>query len=282
MYRATPIRCSMPAALAALAALAAFCLSGCASTPEPDPMQVKIDDMDTRLGRVEGVVNNQSLVGLSQRIDALETQLRQLRGSVEELQNGSDAVRKQQRDLYADLDRRLTALEATVRAGAAAGAGAELRGSNGATIGAGSGVEAGAGNTGPAPVAAAGDQAAYARAVDRLKSGDYAAAVAQFRDFLRQYPMSSLADNAQYWLGEAYYVTRDYDSAAAAFRTVGSQWPQSRKAPDALLKLGFTQFEQKHYGDARATLNQVAQRYPGTDAARLAADRLQKMPADAN
>ena len=53
----------------------------------------------------------------------------------------------------------------------------------------------------------------------------------------------------------------------------------SRKAPDALLKLGFTQFEQKQYPAARATLTQVTQKYPGTDAAKLAADRLQRIPA---
>ena len=102
-----------------------------------------------------------------------------------------------------------------------------------------------------------------------------------FRDFLRDHPDGSLADNAQYWVGEACYVTRDYDHAAEAFARVGERWPDSRKAPDALLKLGYTQFEQKHYAQARATLQQVADRYAGTDAARLAAERLAKLPAEA-
>ena len=76
-------------------------------------------------------------------------------------------------------------------------------------------------------------------------------------------------------------MTRDFDNAAAAFCAVGQQYPQSRKAPDALLKLGYTQFEQKQLSDARGTLSQVVQRYPGSSAAQLAAERLQKMPADA-
>ncbi len=256
------------------AALAAAILAGCATTSQPDPMQVRLDDVDQRLGRVERVVNNQSLIQLSERIDALETQLRALRGEVDELQNTDQGLRKQQRDLYADLNQRVTALEGQIKAAAAA-AGAAAGGGTAAAGGGPAAPEARGG-------AADSDQAAYAHAFDALKSGDYAAAVAQFSAFLKTWPQSALADNAQYWLGEAYYVTRDFDSAAAAFRSVGEQYPQSRKAPDALLKLGYTQYELKHLADARATLAQVVQRYPGTDAARLAADRLAKLPPDAH
>lgn len=254
-----------------LAALAAL-LAGCASTPQPDPMQVRLDDVDQRLGRVERVVNNQSLIELSQRIDALETQLRSLRGEVEELQNGAQTLSKQQRDLYADLNQRVAGLESALKAASASAALAA------ATAGGSAGGTAdGAGATG---TGAASDQAAYGHAFDALKASDYTGAIAAFRQFLKDYPHSTLADNAQYWLGEAFYVTRDFDSAAAAFRAVGEQYPQSRKAPDALLKLGYTQFEQKHLAEARTTLGQVVQRYPGSSAAQLAADRLQKMPAE--
>jgi tol-pal system protein YbgF len=242
-------------------------LAGC-STPQPDPMQVKINDIDERLGRVERVVSNQSLMSLSQRIDVLEAQLRELRGNVEELQNSNEALRKQQRDLYADLDRRIKALEVALRGGAPVGASGAMPPPPGP--GGGAGQSAGA-----------DDQGAYNRAFDALKGSDYNGAITQFRDFLRVYPHSALADNAQYWLGESYYVTRDYDDAITAFRAVGEQYPQSRKAPDALLKIGYAQYELKHMADARSTLNQVVQRYPGAEAAKLAADRLTKIPPDA-
>ncbi|HVH83042.1 MAG TPA: tetratricopeptide repeat protein, partial [Steroidobacteraceae bacterium] len=71
----------------------------------------------------------------------------------------------------------------------------------------------------------------------------------------------------------------DYDSAAEAFRAVLKKWPGAHKAPDALLKLGFTQYEQKQYGAARSTLTTVTQKYPGTDAAKLATDKLRRFPA---
>ena len=242
----------------------ALALAGCETERETDPTQLKLTDVDERLGRVERVVSNQSLLTLSQRIDVLEAQMREMRGTIDELQNSNDRLTKQQRDLYADLDRRLKAL------GTSSGAGLLPP-----PLGAGPGAAGGG------QIVGAEDQAAYNRAFDALKASDYNGAITQFREFLRQYPKSALADNAQYWLGEGYYVTRDYDNAIAAFRAVGEQYPQSRKAPDALLKTGYAQFELRHMADARASLSQVVQRYPGTDAAKLAAERLSKIPPDA-
>jgi len=119
----------------------------------------------------------------------------------------------------------------------------------------------------------------YTQAFDALKAGSYSVAITGFKDFLGTYPASALAENAQYWLGEAYYVNHDYEAAAAAFRAVLKKWPDSRKAPDALLKLGYTQYALKQYSAARATLNEVMQKYPGSESAKLAGDRLRRVPA---
>jgi tol-pal system protein YbgF len=121
----------------------------------------------------------------------------------------------------------------------------------------------------------------YSQAFSALKAGSYSIAITGFKDFLTTYPQSPLAENAQYWLGEAYYVTRSYDDAGTAFRTVLQKYPQSRKAPDAMLKLGFTQYEQKRFADSRKTLEDVTQKFPDSDAARLATDRLKRIPANA-
>ena len=59
---------------------------------------------------------------------------------------------------------------------------------------------------------------------------------------------------------------------------VGERWPQSSKAPDALLKLGYAQHELKRVAAAKQTLAQVGVRYPGTEAARLAQERLRRIP----
>jgi tol-pal system protein YbgF len=250
-----------------LLSLATIAMSGCESAPEPDPTAVKLNDMDERLGRVERVVNNQSLLTLSQRIDQLEAQLREMRNSLDELQNSDEGLRKQQRDLYADLDRRLTALQ-----GSTASLGANIGPASGSAGGGAGALDSGT---------AGGEQAAYQRGLDALKANDYPSAITRFRDFLRSYPQSSLDGNAQYWLGESYYVTRDLDSAAAAFSAVETQYPKSTKVPDALYKLGVTQIEQRHMTDAHITFTQLVQRYPGSDAAKLAAAKLQSLPPDA-
>lgn len=268
------------ALLLAGALLAAGLLAGCESEPtQPDPMQLRVNDIDQRLGRVERVVSNQSLVQLSQHVDQLDQELRELRGEIEELQNANDTLVKQQRDYYADLDRRIGALER----GGGAVAGGPPPGSGGVgppgaaanlpPVGGGAVGQPG----GPAAGGQASAQSAYDHAFDTLKGGNYAAAVMQFQQFLQDYPNNNLDDNAQYWLGESYYVMRDYDHAAAAFRTVGDKYPQSRKAPDALLKLGYTQIDQQKNDEGRATLQLVLQRFPMSDAAKLAMERLMQL-----
>jgi tol-pal system protein YbgF len=227
--------------------------------PQDDPVQIRLNDLDARLQRIERVVTNQSLVDLAQRLDRLQSEVRTLRGEVETLENQTEGARTQQRNLYADIDKRLAALEG----GGAGSAGGTS--SIGATNAPGDATE----------------QRTYDVAFEALKAGDYPRAIQGFRQFLANYPASPLASNAQYWLGEAYYVTRDYNNAGAAFLKAVEQWPDARKAPDALVKLGFTQFEQKRYGAARNTLNAVAERYPGTEAAKLAAERLKRFPPDA-
>lgn len=265
-------------------AMAAALVAGCATTPAADdPVQVKLNDIDARVARIERIISNQSLVELAQHLDAVQADVRQLRGRVEELEYKQEGMRKQQRDLYSDLDKRIAALGGG-SSRAAAGGGSPAGGTGAPGAGAGSGAVAAAGAAGAASTdtgAGAGtseEQTVYAQSFDALKAGSYSTAITGFKAFLSSYPASPLAENAQYWLGEAYYVTRDFEGATGAFRGVLQKYPDSRKAPDAMLKLGYTQLEQKKVAEGRATLSQVIQKYPGTDAARLATDKLQHAP----
>jgi tol-pal system protein YbgF len=283
----------------AVAVIATLSAAGCASTPAADdPVQVKLSDIDARVTRIERIISNQSLVELAQHLDQVQGDVRELRGRIEELEYNTESMRKQQRDLYSDLDKRLAAIGGGSAGGAAGalsssgsgagtGAGSSLPQNGAGTAGsagapsAGAGAGAGAAGSAAADSGGAGtseEQRVYGQSFDALKAGSYSIAITGFKDFLTSYPASPLAENAQYWLGEAYYVTRDFDSASGAFKSVLSKWPDSRKAPDALLKLGYTQIAQNKVGEGRATLSQVVQKYPGTDAAKLAADRLSRTP----
>ena len=121
------------------------------------------------------------------------------------------------------------------------------------------------------------EKAAYDQAFQSLKQLKYAESADQFSGFLRDYPNSELASNAQYWLGESYYVTRNYDYALESFQKLLSKYPDSSKGPDSLLKIGYTHYELKQWNRARAALKQVESQYPDTTLARLAASRLRSM-----
>jgi tol-pal system protein YbgF len=249
-----------------LVCLAAAALAGCASAPpEEDPVQIKLNDLDTRLTRLERVVANQSQVELANQLEAMRADVRAVHNDVDQLNHNLETSRKQQRDLYADLDQRLKALEGR---GSAPGAG--VAGDAGA----------GAAPGGAAPSGDAAEKAAYQSAFDLLKNSQYDQSIAGFQKFLAAYPSSQLADNAQYWLGEAYYVNKAFNDAQAAFQRVVETFPGSRKVPDALLKIGYCNYELRQYAAARDVLSKLVAKYPEAPAARLAQQRLEKMTAE--
>jgi tol-pal system protein YbgF len=252
------------------ACLIALAVVGCTSTPpEEDPVQIKLKDLDTRLARIERVVANQSLLDLANQGESLRSDLRTMHNDVDQLTNSLEANRKQQRDLYADLDRRMKSLES--RGGV--GTGAAAAGSGDAGPGA-------AGAAGDSSAPASDDKAAYQAAFAQLKDGQYDRAIAAFQKFLVSFPDSQLADNAQYWLGEAYYVNKSFPEAQAAFQRVVDKYPQSRKRPDALLKIGYCQYEMKQWDLAKGTLSQAATQFSDTPAGHLAQQRLDKMATE--
>src|SRR5215831_16657499 len=81
---------------------------GCAATPpEQDPVVQRMTELDGRLLRIERILSNQSLLEQAQRLDSITNDIRTLRGQVEQLQHDQEVSHNQQRELYADLDRRL-------------------------------------------------------------------------------------------------------------------------------------------------------------------------------
>jgi tol-pal system protein YbgF len=243
--------------------LASWAIAGCASTPpEEDPVHIKLNDLDTRLARIERVMSNQSLLDIANQLESVRSDVRAMHNDVDVLSHSLESARRQQKDLYADLDARLKTLEARGGAGAA---------------GAGGGAPAGAGGDSQS---ADVDKGAYQAAFDLLKAGQYDRAIAGFQAFLSTYPASALADNAQYWLGEAYYVNKQFQESLAAFQRVVEKFPGSRKLPDALLKIGYCDYELKEYSAARGALEQVAAKFPDSPSARLAQQRLEKMAAE--
>lgn len=254
-----------PAARVMTALTAALCLSAAAvSSARADE-----GDLESRVNRIE----SQTLVELLTRLDRLQNEMQQLRGQIEEQTHAMDGLQQRQKDMYLELDGRLRKLEQ-------GGAALPPDAGGGDTTGM---PPANADGVAPPPDAdAAGGsadnaQAAYQQAFELLKKGQYPQAIRGFQDFLGRYPGSDLANNAQYWIGEANYVSRTYPAALTEFRKVIDRYPSSSKVPDALLKIGFIYYQQSNWDKARTTLNQVKTRYPTSSAARLADERLRKM-----
>jgi len=235
-------------------ALCAFALGGCATPIEEDPVYIRVTDLDARVQRIERVLTNQSLLELAQRIDALQAELRSIRGEVELLQNETQGGKTQSRNLYGDLEKRLAALETLGGVGAATAGGAL-----------------------PLPAGGASEQATYDAGMAALRGGNYDKAIASFREVVTNYPSGDLASNAQFWIGESYYTKGDLESAVTAYRKVLADWPEARKAPDAMVKLGFSLSDLRRTSEARNTLEDVIRKYPGTPSAQLAADRLKRL-----
>ncbi len=229
---------------------------GCSLTkPEEEPAYIKATAVEGRVERIEH--QNEALLDLQRQLESLQAEVRRLRGEVEDAQHEASATKEQQRNLYADLDRRLTALDARVGAAAAP-------------------VTPGA----PPPAVAASDKDAYQAALERLKGKDYPGAEKALTDFISGYPQSALVENAQYWLGETYYVEKRYDDAVRAFQLVILDHPDSRKVPDAMLKIGYSQYELKRFYEAREVLARVTHKFPDSSAATEASERLKRMDAE--
>ena len=100
----------------------------------------------------------------------------------------------------------------------------------------------------------------YEKAQRLYRSGNYIDAVIVFKKYINSFPKSTLADNAQYWIGEGYYSQRDYRRAAEEFEKV-ADFPDDSKIPDASLKKGYCYFNMKKYTEARKIFSQIVDKY---------------------
>lgn len=78
----------------------------------------------------------------------------------------------------------------------------------------------------------------YNRAFGLVRQADYPGAEAALRAFIQAHPRDPLVASAQYWVGETLYARQKYSEAASAFADGYKRYPKGPKAPEELLKLG--------------------------------------------
>jgi tol-pal system protein YbgF len=147
----------------------------------------------------------------------------------------------------------------------------------------------------PGPVArptpaepAISPEEAYQRAYLDFSKGNYPLAVDAFREFVRRFPDSPLADNAQYWVGESFFslarVRGNQGEAATArealelavqeFRKVTLNYPRGNKVPTAIYKEALALLELQRPEVAQARLQYLLDNFPRSEEAPLARERL--------
>lgn len=218
-----------------------------------------------------------------QRLNDMQSELQSLRAQVEVMERELESLKKRSNDQYLDLDGRLR----SAGPGTSAQSGVPLPPPSGdlpsgddlsaVEVPSNEPIEPMVDPT--ADLAAQADQreselAAYDRAFDALKQGDYQESARRFAAYLAEFPDGENAANATYWLGESHYVNQRYPEALKGFQALLQQFPNSPRAADALLKVGYCYHQIGDTQRATQTLNSVVQRYPNTAVAGLAQTRL--------
>ena len=246
-----------------------------------------------------------TLYELMGRLEQMQAEVQQLTGKVDEQTYRIDELKKHQTKMYSDFDERLQGLEnkanGTDQPIAESPSETAVTGDTAAKEGeslAPASDSVPANESAPADKPVSEDKPAatqapkpkpdttgvsgpekqeYQQAYNELRNGHTDQSIEQFNAYLGKYPAGVYADNAQYWLGEAYRVNQNNDAARKAFNDVIEKYPDGAKVPDALLKLGYIEMEQKNPEKAREYLTRVTTEYPKSPAALLAAKKLLKL-----
>ncbi|ANI56237.1 hypothetical protein PDR5_45070 [Pseudomonas sp. DR 5-09] len=214
---------------------------------------------------------------LFNQLQQMQDQLSRQQGVIEELQNQVSRMKQESLERYQDLDRRIGSGVAPAATPENSSAGGDASAAAGAAAGAGAAAAAQAPAAGSEPADPAKEKLYYDAAFDLIKAKDFDKASQAFAAFLRKYPNSQYAGNAQYWLGEVNLAKGDLQGAGQAFAKVSQLYPKHAKVPDSLYKLADVERRLGHTDKVKGILQQVVAQYPGTSAAQLAQRDLQRM-----
>jgi len=199
---------------------------------------------------------NRAQVNIQRQIDDMQTQVNELRGVTELHSHQLSQVLERQRELYQELDRRVSeALKPVVQVPSAIAVDTSVISqdySNDLT-----------------------ENEAYDKALNLvLKDKLYEKAIPEFRRFNQTYPKSSYAPNAHYWLGQLLFNKGKLTEAAQEFTIVVERFKNSNKRSDALLKLAMVAQQQSNMTKATSLYRQLLSEYPDSTSAQLAKHRL--------
>lgn len=108
-------------------------------------------------------------------------------------------------------------------------------------------------------------------------AGQWSLAVTGFDAFLKTFPRSEMADDAQFFIGETYFAQNRWTDAIAAYNAVVQNYPTGNAVPDAYYKRGLAQERLGELDAARESWNTAVRTYPDSDAGRLAKQNIDRV-----
>jgi tol-pal system protein YbgF len=114
----------------------------------------------------------------------------------------------------------------------------------------------------------------YKQAKQAFDKGDFETAREKFQEYLKQYPKSDNADNAQFWIGEIYYREKWYEKAILEYQKVIENYPKGNKIKASLLKQGYAFYNIGDKSNSRIILKELIKKYPKSNEAKIAKKKL--------
>ena len=97
--------------------------------------------------------------------------------------------------------------------------------------------------------------------------GTFKSAEPQFEDYLRMFPRTVLASEAQYYLGDISYQQESFDEAVKRFDRVLEEYPIGLISADAQFKKGMALLKLERKADAREEFQNVIEKFPNSNIA---------------
>ena len=108
-------------------------------------------------------------------------------------------------------------------------------------------------------------------------AGQFSLAITGFEAFLKTFPRSDMADDAQFLIGDAYSDQNRWTDAIAAYNQVIQNYPMGNTVPGAYYKRGLALERLGQLEAARASWTTAVTNFPDSDEGRLAKQSLDRV-----
>ncbi len=212
------------------------------------------ESVEERVNRLERAFEARQAgqANMLQQLNMLQREIGELRGITENHANQLDQILERQRDLYQEIERRLS----------------ESRVATASSV------------SSVSPTSSAetskNEETGYDRAIRLvLEERRYDRAIPEFQSFIANNPDSAYVGNAHYWLGQLFFAQENYNDAKTHFNKVVSGHKDSNKRADCILKLGMIAVAEGNSATAQQYFLQVQKEYPDSTESGMAARQLE-------